>query len=196
MVYRENAMRLSPQRTAETAEGEEGTTVSTLQKPMPAWTGTAMQVTCPNFLQDAWDASESFAEAFCSVYQTICDGYEQAAAEGRLPTTHDVVADECTPATELQKALLRGEGWLGSVELARRYECHRSTVARVAGDLGITLRPRKGAARDVAEAHFRDGETRPRVILAAIAEALPDSEPPKRNTITQWRIRWERLQKP
>lgn len=159
--------------------------------PMPAWTGTAMQVTVPNFLMDAWDASPSFAVAFCDTYEAVTQGYERAAAEGRLPTTHDVVPDEDKPTFELQKALLRGEGSLGGRVLAAKYGVARSTVHRDAAELGITVFTAKGAARQIAEECFRDGETRPRVILAVIAERMPEAALPKRNTITQWRLRMQ-----
>lgn len=170
---------------------EEGTTVSTVTTPLPAWTGEAMIVPVPNFLQDAWEASPSFADAFVSVYQQITEGYDAAVAEGRIRHDGDVVVDEDDPSIELKQALLRGEGRLGQSALATKYDVCRQTVTRVAGDMGISLQvPRhKAASRALAEQMFRDGETRPRVILAVIAErGLPAV---KRNTITQWRLRME-----
>lgn len=158
-----------------------------------------MQVCVPNMLADAWDASDSFAEAFLSTYEAVTLAYDAARERGveiDANVDENLAPSGGTPSTELQKALARGEGVKGAVALAAEYGVCRQTVARIAADMNVTVAiPRhKEESRRFCEQCFRDGETRPRVIIAALeAEGLPTV---KRNTITQWRIRFERLQKP
>lgn len=152
-----------------------------------------MIVPVPNFLADAWDTHESFASAFCSVYESVTLGYDKAVAEGRFRPDGDLVVDESLSVSDLQCALIRGEGNLGASELARRYGVHRSHVWRVAVEMGITLTQGKSPLRQIVEREFfENGITSPSAIIAALTAR--EVAPPKRNTISQWRTRWEREQ--
>jgi hypothetical protein len=148
-----------------------------------------MQVTVPNFLADAWDACGSFTEAFCDTYESVTLAYDKAAAEGRLPTTHDVVVEEEAACADLRTALLRGDGWLGSTELARQYGCARQHVWRMAKEIGCPLGLHRSAARRLVEQAVRDGVTRPRDILSWLAATHPEVELPTANTISAWKRR-------
>jgi len=215
-----------------------------------------MEVPVPNFLQDAWDASESFAIAFCDTYETVTQGYDAAHEAGRLPHQLDAAVDRAAIAAALNvkgieqlhalRELLRPL-WgrytiLGLVEVthlspqmvvtallnansadnvskliaaeqeivspervqrtsrkafARKHGLVDSTVCKLSAVHGVAwevFRAPSSAQRAAVEAFFRDGVTSPTAIIAALAERDPEATSPKRNTITQWRLRWEREQ--
>ena len=142
-----------------------------------------MIVPVPNLLSDAWDASPSFAVAFCDTYEAVTQGFDRAVANGTL----DLHPDDDAESSDLQRGLARGEALDGATVLATRYGVARSTVYRVAGEMGVTVFSKLATQKQFAwDLFVTTGETRPRVVLAKIAYAFPGGKLPTRRTLQQW----------
>lgn len=77
----------------------------------------------------------------------------------------------------------------------RRYGLSDSTICKLSAAHGVAWEVFKAGSspqRAAVEQFFADGVTSPTVIIAALAQRDPEATLPKRNTITQWRLRWER----
>lgn len=111
------------------------------------------------------------ANSACNVSKLIA-AEQEMVAEGRVQT-------------ESRKAFGRKHG------LSDSTICKLTEVHGVAWDV---FKRQSSMHKAAVEAFFADGVTSPSAILAELAERDPHAPLPLRNTISSWRVRWERAQ--